>query len=351
MRPAEVLREILYPLRDPTVLMAIVGFGSLLWLAAAGRWFGLWLAFIVVPAVFRYAIYLLEARAEGKKTLVAGVEIFNIADNLWGIFPLLLLVAFGLLAARVATTLSPLAAQALLLVFLLIYPASMAVLGITRSPSASVNPAALFGVVRACGTDYAWIPLVVGAISAGACLLQIHVLPGFALYFTVLYVFFLFFTLTGAIVNASGVDRKVEFAEPKLRSEEEVARGSEAERKAVATHAYGLISRGNREGGLKHIRNRVVSEDDPNAAVIWFFNEMMRWENKDAALYFGQEAFAHLLHDEKETSALKIVSSCLYAEPSWKPRSEDRQAAIEVAERWGRNDLSGALRGSAPDRS
>ena len=351
MRPAEILRETLFPFRDPTVLMAIVGFGSLLWLAAAGRWFGLWLAFIVVPAVFRYAIYLLEARAEGKKTLVAGIEIFNIADNLWGIFPLLLLVAFGFLEARVATTVSPLAAQTLLLVFLLIYPASMAVLGITRSPSASVNPAALLGIVRACGPNYAWIPLVVGAVGAGAYLLQIHVLPGFALYFIVLYVFFLLFTLTGAIVNASGIHRQVEFAEPRLRSEEEVARGSEAERKTVATHAYGLISRGNREGGLKHIRNRVASEADPDEAIIWFFNEMMRWENKDAALYFGQEAFAHLLHHEREPAALKIVSSCLYEEPRWKPRPEDRQAAIEMAERRGRQDLSGPLRGSAPDRS
>ena len=344
MKPAEILREAFFPLTDLTVLMAMLVFGALLWLASAAGLLGLWLMFIVVPAVFRYAIYLLEARAHGAQTHVAGIEIFNIADNLWGLFPLLLIVGFGWLEWRVLQSFGPRPALLVLGLFFLVYPASMAVLAVTRSPTESVNPVALGRLVRRCGLKYLAIPGVLSVTGGVIYAFVLPVAPGFAIYFFAVFLFFLMFTLTGSVVHASDVAAEVGIEAPAVPSEAEVAAGHVSERRKVANHAYGFISRGNREGGFQHVREWIAGEADADDAVNWFFNEMMRWENKDAALRFGQECFAHFLHHERDAMALKVVSRCVHEEPAWRPRREDRQAAIELAERYGREDLLPALR-------
>ena len=351
MKPADLLREVVFPLTDLTVLVSIVTFGSLLWLTSILLQFGplflilgLVFAFFIIPAVFRYATYLLEARAHGRKAIVADVEVFSMFHNLWGIFPLLLLVAMTWIAIYVYTDLGPSATQALVFFFFLVYPASMAVLAITHSPVASISPLSLVRMIKACGVDYVWIPIVLTAVFLCTRILGEAVLPTYVTYLLGTYTFFLLFTLTGAVVNARGVAAEVDIDLPVEKSERAVASDLDAGRQKIADHAYGFISRGNRAGGFKHIRQWISSDPDPDAAVTWFFNEMMRWENKDAALFFGQECFAHYLHNDQDTLALKLASQCMHVDPRWRPGPEDRQHAIELAERYGREDLLASLR-------
>jgi len=351
MKPADLLREVVYPLADLTVFLSIVTFGSLLWLTSAllqlGPLFmilGLVLAFIIIPAVFRYAICLLEARAHGRKAVVVDVEDFSIFHNLWGIFPLLLLVAMTWIAIYVHANIGPLATQVLVFIFFLIYPASMAVLVITHSPIASIGPQSLVRMIKACGFNYIWIPIVLTVVFLVTRILGETVMSGYMTYLLGTYAFFLLFTLTGTVVNASGVAAEVDIELPVEKSERAVASDLDAERQKIADHAYGFISRGNRDGGFKHIRQWISSDPDPGAAVTWFFNEMMRWENKEAALFFGQECFGHYLHHDQDTLALKLASQCIHVDPLWRPGPDDRQHAIELAERYGREDLLGSLR-------
>jgi hypothetical protein len=344
MKPGDLIKEALFPLTDMTVLMAIIGFGVLVWLASAAGILGLWLAFIVVPAIFRYALYLLEARAHGKATLVAEINIFNIADNFWGLFPLLFFCSFVWLEIYIIDSFSMQAAQILLVIFLLIYPSSLAVLGVTRSPLESMNPVMMFRMIKSCGVNYVWIPIVLAFVTFAAWALSSSVLPEFLDYFLQLYVFFLLFTFTGAVVHSSGIVAKVDIEAPLARTEWEVAGDLDKERQKVANHAYGFISRGNREGGFRHIRQWIESEPDADAAVGWFFNEMLKWDSKDAALIFGQQCLSHYLHHDLDTPALKLMSRCLYEDPRWKPASEDRQHAIELADRHNRDDIGRLLR-------
>lgn len=344
VKPTDLPGEIAFPLTSGTVLMSILVFGSLLWLSVAAGMLGLWLMFIVVPALFRYAIYLLEARAHGKETLVAGIEIFNIADNLWGLIPLILLGGFVWLEWQVLNNVSLQVAQALLVVFFLIYPASVAVLGVTRSPIDSINPVMLVRMIRTCGVNYVFIPIVLVFVTFVMVLLHRSVLPDFTSYYVGVYIFYLLFTFTGAVVHASDVVSEVDIDAPLARSVSEVTEDLIAMRQKTADHAYGFISRGNREGGFKHIREWIESEADPDEAVSWFFNEMMRWESGDAALFFAQECFAHFIHHDLDRPAIKLMTRCLYEDPCWKPRVEDRPHAIELAERYGMDDLVKLLR-------
>lgn len=347
MNPRDIFREILFPLTNASLVMAIVFFGSLIWLVAAAGLLGLWLAFIVVPAVFRYGIYVLEARAHGDEAFVPGIEIFNIADNGWGLFPLAVFIVFIWVEVEIATNMGMGAAQAALAIFFLIYPASMAVLGITRSPVASLNPVALFNMVKTCGVNYVWIPGALTAVAV-ASIKASAVLPDFLDYYLEMYLFFLFFTFTGAVVHTSGAVDEVDIELPVGQTESEYVDDLTAERQQVANHAYGFISRGNREGGFKHIRQWIQTDPDPDDAVGWFFNEMMRWEEKDAALFFGQECLSHYLHHDQdsdnEARALKLMARCLHENPGWKPKAEDRSHATALADKYLRDDLLLSLR-------
>ena len=347
MKPVELLREIAYPLTEMTVLLAILVFGSLAWLAHAAGILGLWLAFIIVPAIFRYGVYILESRAHGRNVEAAGIEVFNIADNFWGIFPMILLGAFAGLEFYLAYNVSATAAEWLLVVFFIVYPASMAVLVITRSPVDSVNPAILLRMIRTCGVNYVSIPLVLTIVMIALLVLVRNLLPGFSVHYLGVYLFYLLFTVTGAVVHESGATAEVDIEPPLARSAADIAADVMAARQRVINHAYGFISRGNREGGFMHVRQSIAADPDPDGAVAWYFNEMMKWEMKQAALFFGQECLAHFLHHEQDAPALKVMSRCLYEDPQWKPRPDDRDAVFELARRHGRDDLVRSLGHSA----
>ncbi len=351
MTPSEVLRELLRPFTDSVLLIAIGVFGAALWLSLVIMQsgpllaiFGLLIALIVLSTLFRYAVQVLECRAQGLRTPVVDIDAVSVLGNLWTLFPLLLVIAFAWSALYLNGTGNPGAAIALSVLLVLLLPASTGVLAITHSPLESIRPVAIYRLIERCGAGYIWIPTVVAALllatagmaRAGAPLLLIVLLRT--------YVIILLFTFTGEVVRRSGVFGDVSVGAPQTGSESDYRDELTAGRCKVADHAYGFISRGNREGGFKHIRQSIAADPDPDAAVQWFFDEMLRWESKDAALFFGQECLAHFLHHDQKARALKLMSRCIHENPAWRPRVEDRQAAIELAEKYSRDDLLPSLR-------
>jgi hypothetical protein len=344
MKTAEVLREVTYPLTDTVVLLAIIGFAALASLAQAAGLLGLWLGLIILPAFFRYALHLLEARAHGHAAQAPGITMFTWADSFWSLFPLVILACAIWSEYFLFTRVSPSAARWGAVLFLLIYPASVAVLGITRSPLGSLDPRNLYHMIRLCGRDYLWIPLVLAVI----VLLLRYLLDsgtwGIVVNLAVLYVFVLLFTLTGAVLHARGIADEVEIDAPLAPTAAGRAADLHRERRRVANHAYGFVSRGNRDGGLAHIRSWLENEADLHDGGKWFFHEMLRWESRDAALRFAQDHFAQLLSGDRELDALKLVSRCLHEDARWKPLQRDRDAALQLAEKYHRDDLLRLLR-------
>lgn len=351
MQPADVLRELRRPFVDTVLLIAIGTFGGALWLTLLimqqGPLFviiGLAIALIVLSALFRYAIQVLECRVQGLRTPVVDVNALTLFGNLWTLSPLVLTVAFAWTAIYLGGTGQNGVATAVAVLFALLFPASIGVLAITHSPAESVNPRALYRLIERSGISYIWIPVVIVALllvtraiaQAGAPLLPIVLLRT--------YVMFLAFTLTGEVVRRSGVSGEVSIGEKPGNSESVYRDEMTMDRQKIADHAYGFISRGNRDGGFRHIRQWIAKDPDPDDAVQWFFDEMLRWEKCDAALFFGQECLAHFLHHDLDAMALKLMSRCLHENPAWRPKTEDRPHAIELAKRYSREDLLLSLR-------
>jgi len=351
MSPADLLKELTLPFVDKVLLIAIVMFGGSTWLALVVMQlgpifviFGLLMLLVVMSTMFRYVVQVLECRAQGLRTPVVDIDAMTLFGNLWTLFPLVLATAFGWVAALLGGAGNTAAAVALSIVFAILFPASMGVLAITHSPLESISPTALYRLIECCGIDYVWIPAVFAVLSlvsagiaqAGAPLLLVVLLR--------IYFIFLLFTLTGAVVRESGVSGDVSIGDLHEQYESDYRDELTEDRRKIADHAYGFISRGNREGGFKHIRQSIKTDPDPDDAVGWYFNEMMRWENKDAALFFGQEVLSHYLHHENDSRALKLMAGCMHEDPAWKPKAEDRPHALALAEKYQRDDLLPSLR-------
>lgn len=347
---SDVPREFTYPMMELSVLLANVTFALLtafVFAALQSGPFGLFSLVIVVialPAYFRFAILVLDARAHGRDPEPPGIELFSWAESFWSLFPAVVFGAIAWFESYLMVNNSPSIVYLSLAFLVFVYPASMAVVAITRSPLGSINPVNIYHMIRLCGMEYLLIPLLLGIAVIGAVLFSNLTTWPALHYFAFNYVFFLMFTLTGAVLHGNQIVKEVEIETPSMAGEQELADDLLKDRQNIANHAYGFASRGNREGALRHIRQWIEKEQDIAAACEWFFQEMLKWEAGDAALFFAQDYFAHLLSQESETEALKLVSRCLHADPLWKPLQRDRDAAIGLAEKHSRRDLLDQLR-------
>ncbi|MBT8101185.1 MAG: membrane protein insertion efficiency factor YidD [Gammaproteobacteria bacterium] len=118
------------------------------------------------------------------------------------------------------------------------------------------------------------------------------------------------------------------------------------QRTKVLNHAYGFVSRGNRAGGLEHIYGWLHEDPDPGAAWSWFFEQMMRWENHDAALVYAQRYLGELLLAGREMQAVKLLLRMRLVNESFRPLPEDLELSIAAARKTGNDALGDALRRS-----
>ena len=229
-------------------------------------------------------------------------------------------------------------------VILAILPAPIGMLALSRSPLASINPVALTALVRVCGTQYLLVPAMLAGLVVALYLAYRLGLPRLIVDFADLYIVFLLFTLTGAIVARSDAVKLVEPVTPEEAEPERVLENWTRERVAALDHAYGLISRGNRDGGLQHIeafigRSTFTLEDSA-----WFFENMLRWEESGPALFFGQRYLTTLLNHDEEVAALKVLARCGLENPRFRPAVHDRDRLAQLVDAHNRDDLRKLVR-------
>jgi hypothetical protein len=339
---AEIAAEFSYPLTRPAMVLALVFFWLLIGLAKYAGLYGLFLLLILLPAYIRYLIAILDSRINGREPEPPTVEMFSLVDSLWTLFPLVpvaamvgIEIAIGSAAGADRSLLGTLP----LGVFVFLMPASLAMLTLTRSPLASINPLNLYLVLRRSMPTYLVIPLAMVAVSTAVFGLVRAGAPAMLLDLAISYQLFLFCSLTGAIMHRSELHLEVDIPEPVGADKADLDRRQLRERQEVASHAYGFISRGNRNGGLKHVQDRIDGEADVDGAYQWFFDEMMRWESSDAVLYFAQAYLGRLLRVDMDSAAIRVLTRCLHRNPRFRPLDQDRKLTLELLQKHRRTDL------------
>ena len=344
MTATDIGREFVYPANNTTVLIALNMFFVLLELAAFAGLYGLFLFFLVLPALTRYLMVLLEARARGKDPGAPGVEIFMLIENAWSLFPVVhaaLLVYATYLAGREFGMLGVFIVAGVLVALI---PASLAVLAITRSPSESIDPRAVFGLIERCGLSYWIAPAFL--MLAVILVVWLSTLPivELVLDFVAFYFLFASFALIGGLIRPFDLGSELDIPAPAEPDTAAVEAQLEKERSRVLDHAYGFISRGNRAGGLQHIRSWIDDDPDPDSAWPWFVDEMLRWEMNEAALPFAQAYLTRLLHFGEQAAAVKLMLRCRLVNENFRPLAEDRALALAAAEHCQNEDLINFLR-------
>lgn len=342
MNPTEILRAIFLPLTQLTVLLAIALFAVFATIGMNGGVLGIFVLILLLPPVFRFQMIVLEACARGEEPDPLDAEYFSWIGNAWSLFPLPLVVFITWAAIAAGIRFGEGAGLAVLLLAAALLPASLIVLVVTRSPLQSLNPLAILGVLRTAGVSF----LIASAylfLTSWLCL-NLGPLPLVLANFIQLFLTFSFFSLTGTLVAPHRLFEDVYISDAVEPDEDELRAEAEKMRESAVNHAYGFVSRGNREGGFRHVMGEIAKDGDPAGAWAWYFNRMLGWENQQHALFFAQHYVRDALRHGEDVAALKVIMRCRLVDPGFKPFPEDRQAAIKAAETHRNIELADVLK-------
>jgi hypothetical protein len=342
IKPLVVLRALAYPLTESRVLVPLVFFWLLISFASWGGLLGLFLMFLLLPAVLRYQMILLEARARGVTPEVPGIEFFNWFGNGWTLFPVLLVVFLAWATVAAGNRLGIAGVISVLVFAGIFFPAAIAILAITHSPLQSLNPMALVRVIHKCAATF-WIATIFLIVVVWLSI-SLEALPMLLAVLLQLTLSFAFFSLVGSLIRPYGLIEDIELPESAQAGATAIAGNLEKRRGDTLSHAYGFISRGNREGGLKHLFAGIDEDPDPVAAWAWFFERMLAWDDTMPALFFAQHyVHDHLRHGE-QVPAVKLIMRCRLIDPQFRPFPGDLVAAIAAAEATDNPSLADDLR-------
>lgn len=343
IKPVGILRAIAYPLTESKVLVPLIFFWLMVSFAIWARLFGVLLMLLIVPAVFRYQMILLEARAKGKTPEVPGIEFFNWFGSGWTLFPVVTVAA--LIWATVEATEKYGTAGGLVIVTLagVLFPASIAILAITHSPMQSLNPVALARLLGECAGTF-WLATILLPVFTWLSI-QAEQLPLMLAIFVQLMLSFSFFSLVGSLVRPYGLVENIDLPPSPVPDGTEAAAELQKIREDTLSHAYGFISRGNREGGFRHLFDRIDEDPDPVSAWAWFFERMLLWDSPLPALFYAQHYVHDYLRHGEQVPAVKLILRCQLIDEQFRPFPADIAAAIAAAEACDNQALAVELRG------
>ncbi len=298
----------------------------------------------VLPALLRYLMVVLEARAFGREPEALDINLLSWVGNIWTLFPIVHVVAFVYAIYLAGSLVSGEVALVIALAYAALLPASLIVLAMTHSPLASLNPKTMADLIRRCGLTYLIGPAFV--VAATWLVVRINVGFDFDLLseFASLYLLFAAFAVFGGMVRPLKLEREIGVPMPASVDEELEQERDLLDRTMVLNHAYGIVSRGNRNAGLEHIYKALGEDPNDEAGWTWFFENMLRWENPEAALAFAQQYVHRLLRYGENVKAVKLMMRCRLVNPAFKPLLEDRELAAAAAEDCHNDELAKFLR-------
>jgi hypothetical protein len=352
LKPIDFVRELLTPAMAPPVLFALVLFYALLEIALLGRMFGIVIALVlatqlvvfVLPALLRYLMVILQARAFGREPEPLDIDLLSWVGNLWTLFPIVHVAAFVYVVYLVGSAFGSAAALGVAVAYALFLPASLIVLAVSHSVLASLSPVTLFALVKRCGFVYLIGPVFVIAASWAVVRINVAFNTDMLTEFASLYLIFAAFAVFGGMVRPLQLQRELDVPMPVSVEKEIESDRHLLQRTMVLNHAYAIISRGHRAQGLEHIYKVLADDPDDEAGWAWFFDNMLGWENPEAALAFAQQYVHELLRYGENVKAVKIMMRCRMINPAFKPLFEDLQLAAAAAEECHNEELASFLR-------
>jgi hypothetical protein len=339
-------------LGNSTVIATAVVYGLLLGLASFAGFFGMLLWIMLMLSLWRYGYAVLRHVANGWNHFPPpDIESTNPFGEFAVVFHSLL---FSLLLYLLATTPFVVGVARWLLLFavLAVFPASAAIMAMTRNALAALGPTSLASLVRDLGTDYLRllaVSLLLGALLTFASWLaaasfMLAVVGDILAVWTVLALFL----ATGATLRAHRSDLDL------VAGLDDAAERGERERQAgwqkALDRAYASARGGLPAQAYRTVKELVASEGESLEIHQWAFNGMLAWEEPQHAALFG-ERFARKLWDAgRKFEALELAERCLKLSPRFAPPAAFTAELAGYARSLGRHRTADDLGERATER-
>ncbi|HVS22981.1 MAG TPA: hypothetical protein VMU03_04585, partial [Gammaproteobacteria bacterium] len=240
-----------------------------------------------------------------------------------------------------------------LIVVLGTFPASVAIMGMTRSLAAAVNPVAIGSVIRVLRVNYAVLLAWCCGVAAVAALASALLGGGLGIIDEIIGVwgFLALFALVGSAIRAHRADFDFRDVE-EIRAQHAIDDRHREWHRAL-DRAYASIRSGFVEQGYNTIKGLIASEGDSLDAYQWLFNRMLDWEDKKYALDLAKRFVVRLLTEKRERDALDLIVQCRRLAQTFEVPPEVAGPLSEYARAIGRpklaEDLAVAAQPGRPD--
>jgi hypothetical protein len=233
----------------------------------------------------------------------------------------------------------------LLSVVLAVFPASAAVMAMTRNVGAALNPVHLAGLVRDLGADYG--KLLAISVALGLFMVTASALAETSWVLTLLsdmvavWTILALFLAIGAALRAHRDD--FDLLEALDDTEERELRQRQAEWQSILDRAYTSVRSRLPAQAYRTIKELIDSEGESLEIYQWTFNGMLAWDDPRHAALLG-ERFAKRLWDEgRKIDALELAERCRKLSPSFLPPAAFTAELAAYARELGRHRLADDL--------
>jgi hypothetical protein len=335
--------------KEPTILATAAAYGLLFWIADMAGLFGLWLGLLVFFSLWRFCYTVLLSVAQGHSRIPPpDIDRRNPLGKWawfwhWFFFP-------GLVIA--AAFYQPLGSVIIVLA-IVVFPASAAVMGATSSLSDAFHPSALIRFARTLGRNY-WL-LVLGfvAVTVGGAVAIVG-LAFVADLSPVLWFFasiatdmvFVWALLSGfALIGSALRAHRLDFDIPgEIKPPEDRARKHQHEDwRRMLDIAYGSFRSGIQVSGYNTLHQLVAANGDSIEVNYWLVENMLEWEDKKYALEVAAKLFPRLVARGDLPAAFELYKRCRRRNPDFRPAAGDAVKIGEFAASIGQIGLAAEL--------
>jgi hypothetical protein len=333
------------PLANTTVIVVAVVYALLLPIALFAGVYGIFLAAMIALSLWRYSYSVLRHVARGWNHFPPpDADSMNPFSEFAVVFHY---VFFGALTVLLVTT--PFISEPVRILGLgavaVVFPASAAVMGMTNSLSAALNPASVWTVARELGGDYAKLVgvcvLLVALGSMSGLLWQASWMLGVAGEVFACWTMLALFLAIGSVLRAH------RFQFDLLEGADDAEQRDERERhqrwQKTADLAYTSVRSGLPSQAYRTIKELIKSERDSLEIYQWTFNALLAWDEPKHAAMLG-ERFARRLWDVgRKFDALELAQRCRKLSPSFAPPAAFLADLAAYARQHGRHRLADDL--------
>jgi hypothetical protein len=227
------------------------------------------------------------------------------------------------------------------------FPASVAVMAMTRNSTAALSPVSMGAVIKVLRLDYVLLLGWCAAVVVLAALASALFGGGIGIVDEIIGVwgFLALFALVGSAVRAHRAAFDYEDVD-EIRAQHAEDDRRRAWHSAV-DRAYASIRSGFVDQGYTTLRQLIASEHDSLEVYQWVFNRMLDWQEQKFALDLARRFVVRLVEEKREQAALDLIQQCRRLSPTFDIAPEVAATLSANARSVGRPKLAEELAAAA----